>query len=117
MKALGFGPLSLDRFTLDRTTVRFGDAIRFAVALHATSDNPQNIVVDYIVHHQKTNGSTSPKVFKWKSLRFDGRETVALEKSHAFRPITTRTYYDSEHAIEIQANGESLGKIAFTLKM
>ena len=119
LKALGFGPpsLALDRFTLDRKTVRFGDAIRIAVELRATADRPQDIVVDYIVHHQKANGTTSPKVFKWKSLRFDGNETVTLEKSHAFRPITTRTYYDGKHAVEIQANGESLGKIAFTLKM
>ncbi|MCY6381208.1 DNA alkylation repair protein [Hoeflea prorocentri] len=119
LKALGYRPpaLSLERFTLDRDIVQFGDAIGFSADIRATAKKPQDVIIDYVVHHQKANGTTSPKVFKWKSVRFTPQETVRLERSHAFRPITTRAYYGGTHAIEIQANGQSLGRREFTLKM
>ncbi|MCP4316161.1 MAG: DNA alkylation repair protein [Hyphomicrobiales bacterium] len=119
LEALGYGPpaVTLEALDLDRDTVQFGDAIRFSADIRSASDDAQELVVDYVVHHQKANGTTTPKVFKWTTMRLAGGENKRLEKKHAFRPITTRVYYGGQHIIEIQANGQSLGQRAFTLVM
>lgn len=119
LKALGYGPpaVTLEALNLDRDTVQFGETLQISADLKSTHDDIQDLIVDYVVHHQKANGQTTPKVFKWATLRLAGGEKRQLEKSHVFKPITTRVYYSGEHVIEIQANGQSLGQRAFTLVM
>ena len=72
-------------------------------------------MVDYVVHHVKANGSTSPKVFKGWKLELGPRETRRLEKTHSLRPITTRVYYPGVHRVELQVNGKVVAEAAFTL--
>ncbi|MEX3008395.1 DNA alkylation repair protein [Hoeflea sp. TYP-13] len=119
LEALGYGKpaVSLKALDLDRDTVPFGESIRIAADLRSSSDEDQDLIIDYVVHHQKANGQTTPKVFKWTTVRLAGGENKRLEKTHAFRPITTRVYYSGRHVIEIQANGQSLGRREFTLVM
>ena len=117
LDALGYGQASvaLDRFSIDRDTIRVGEAVRIKAELRSTAKSEQDLIVDYVVHHRKANGSTSPKVFKWKALRLAAGESLVLEKSHSMRPVTTRTYYGGRHLVAIQANGQRLGEQAFTL--
>ena len=119
LEALGYGPpeVMLSSLELDRDTIDFGETLRISAELVSTSNKPQDLVIDYVVHHQKANGKTTPKVFKWATLRLKGGEQKRLEKTHALRPITTRVYYSGRHVIELQANGQRLGQCAFTLVM
>lgn len=119
MEAFGYGePLvSLGTLTLDIDKIRVGEALTINAELRSESDSTQELVVDYLVHHQRANGTTSPKVFKWKTVTLPPRDTVDLEKKHAVRPVTTRTYYPGTHAIEIQVNGQSLGRCEFDLSV
>ncbi len=119
MEAFGYGePLvSLGTLTLDVDKIRVGEAVTINAELRSESDSTQELVVDYLVHHQRANGATSPKVFKWKTVTLPSRDSIALKKKHAMRPVTTRTYYPGTHAIEIQVNGQSLGSREFDLSL
>ncbi len=117
LEALGFSEprVSMGSLQLGDELIRFGQTLTISTDLRSESDDAQNLVVDYIVHHRRANGSTSPKVFKWKTLTLPPRAEVQLKKKHAFKPITTRTYYPGTHAIEVQVNGHSLGRSEFEL--
>ncbi|WP_419910815.1 DNA alkylation repair protein [Hoeflea sp.] len=119
LQALGYGAaeVTLERFSLDRDAVRLGETVLISADIRSTSTSDQDVIVDYVVHHQKANGKTSPKVFKWKTLRLAAGEQTIMEKKHPMRPVTTRTYHPGQHAIEIQANGQSLGKRDFRLDL
>jgi hypothetical protein len=119
LDALGYGPPSvlLKALDLDGETVEFGQNLFFSADLQSTGSSPQDLIVDYVIHHQKASGTTSPKVFKWTTLRLAAAENTRLTRKHAFRPVTTRVYHGGHHRIEIQANGESLGARHFTLVM
>lgn len=119
LQALGYHParITLNTLALDRKTVLFGQSLGVSAELQSISDGPQELIIDYVIHHRKANGQTSPKVFKWKILQLNAGEKVTITKSHTFRPITTRTYYPGTHAVEIQANGKSLGQREFELAM
>ncbi len=74
-------------------------------------------MVDYLIHHVKASGKTSPKVVKWKTITLEPRGALRASRRHAIRPITTRVYYAGRHRVELLVNGEVLGGADFDLEI
>ena len=119
LKVLGFNPPKIQKANISLSTpeVVFGDTLQFTLSICSDSSKDQPLMIDYIVHHQKANGKTSPKVFKWRTTTLLAEKTLTLTKNHAIKKITTRKYYPGLHAVEIMVNGISLGKSDFNLLM
>jgi len=119
LEALGFGSpeVELGYFRLSSETLDLGQSIELDLEFSSTAKTSQNLVLDYAVHHQKSNGSTSPKVFKWKTLELKAGQTFTGQKKHGIKPITTRTYYPGRHEIQVLVNGESLARAGFDLRI
>lgn len=100
---------------LSTRTACIGTSIGLAAKLRSTSSEPQALVIDYVVHHRKANGGTSPKVFKGWKLTLEPGETRPLEKQHSLKIVTTRTFYPGEHRIELQINGQVMAAAGFEL--
>jgi 3-methyladenine DNA glycosylase AlkC len=117
--ALGYKKpqVSLIRLEVLTPVVQFGDALRFDIALNSEAKTDQNLMLDYVIHHRKANGKTTPKVFKWKSISLKASKDHKAQRKHAIRAITTRKYYAGTHRVEIIVNGESLGCQDFELSM
>ena len=117
LKAWGLGNTlrgSVD-FLLTPASVRIGGKLQLVLDLASTSAQPQALAIDYVVHHVKANGSTSPKVFKgWKCV-LGAHIGCRLQKSHSLKPVTTRVLYPGVHRIDIQVNGKCVASAAFTL--
>jgi 3-methyladenine DNA glycosylase AlkC len=94
-----------------------GGSLRLSVQLRSSSRRAQKLVIDYVVHHVKADGSTSPKVFKGWALTLGPGEARLLEKSHAVRPITTRRYHPGRHRVELQINGRTVAESSFELRV
>ncbi|MGQ3058877.1 MAG: DNA alkylation repair protein, partial [Nevskia sp.] len=84
--------------------------------LQSTARQPQQLVVDYAVHHVRANGSTSPKVFKGWKLTLAPGETRTLDKRHSLKPVTTRTLYPGSHTVDVRVNGVALAAAHFELQ-
>lgn len=119
LAALGYGnvEISIDRLDIKTPIVRYGMALEFEFDLRSLDANPQALIFDFVIHHVKANGETSPKVFKGKTFELPGSKTITIARKHAMKPITTRVYYPGTHTLEIQVNGQSLGKASFELVM
>ena len=101
--------------TLSNSQARVGETLGLQVTLSSTGDAPQDLVVDYVVHHQRAHGSTSAKVFKGWKLTLGTGETRTLHKRHSLRPVTTRTLHPGRHRVELQINGQAVAEAAFDL--
>jgi 3-methyladenine DNA glycosylase AlkC len=97
--------------------VVLGGALTFDVTFSSTSAKPQKLIIDYVIHHRKANGTLAPKVFKWKQLTLSPNETLRETRRHPMRPITTRTYYSGDHAVSLRINGQDFGHAQFELEM
>ena len=118
LSAFGYHAIDTSQATLSLSSrkVDMGESIEFTFELPASAvSKPQLLMIDYIIHHQKANGTTSPKVFKWKSISHKVGEKLVAQKAHIFKPITTRVYHSGQHFIEIVVNGVSAGKAEFEL--
>lgn len=119
LKALGYSEPKVELKTLKiiNPKLKFGNALEFEIKLSSNSQNTQQLIIDYVIHHRKANGSTSPKVFKWKTISLKAAEDFSSQRKHPIKKITTRVYYPGRHQLEIQVNGKSLGIKNFTLIM
>jgi 3-methyladenine DNA glycosylase AlkC len=102
-------------FKLSCEHARMGDSLTLQATLRSTADEPQQLVVDYAVHHVRANGSTTPKVFKGWSLVLGPGEQRQLEKRHSLRPVTTRQLYPGHHRMGLHINGQEVASTGFLL--
>lgn len=116
LKLLGYeakGKIQIKKLELKNKQIKFGESLEFSFIL--ISDAGGTAMIDYIIHHQKANGETKPKVFKLTEKILAPNSPIILTKKHSFKPITTRVYYPGLHHLEIMINGQKLKKIPFTL--
>jgi len=117
LKAFGYNKarVEVDKLEVLNSSVAFGSALEFELGLTSASADSQPLIIDYAIHHQKANGSTSPKVFKWKTLTLERHATLVAKRRHPMKMITTRVYYPGTHKLEILINGTSVGVVDFEL--
>ncbi|MCE3001870.1 MAG: DNA alkylation repair protein [Xanthomonadaceae bacterium] len=96
--------------------IRLGETLTIELALASSARTPQTLAIDYVVHHVRADGSTSPKVFKGWSLVLGAGEQRVLLRRHPVRPITTRRYYPGVHRIAVQVNGQVVAEADFVLR-
>ncbi len=92
--------------------VAIGGEVTLELEIELADD--QELVLDYVVHHRRADGSTSPKVFHW-ARAWAARGVHRKDKRHSLRPVTTRRYYAGEHLVELRVNGQAVAEAAFTL--
>ncbi|MBF0187510.1 MAG: DNA alkylation repair protein, partial [Magnetococcales bacterium] len=117
LSVLGFGEpkVRLNHFRVVTHVVMLGEALVFDLEMVSASGSGQNLILDYVIHHVKANGTTSPKVFKWKRVVLKSGGVHAARRRHTIKPVTTRRYYSGTHRVEIVVNGASLGSKPFDL--
>ncbi|MEO9473886.1 MAG: DNA alkylation repair protein [Cyclobacteriaceae bacterium] len=98
-------------------SVTLGDKFKITFDLSNIGKSTTDLMIDYIIYHQKANGKLTPKVFKLSNLKLEPGESKSLTKQHTIKPITTRKYYPGEHQVAIQVNGKILGQKSFELKI
>jgi 3-methyladenine DNA glycosylase AlkC len=117
LEAFGLNPpeIRVEGPQIQTSDVAYGDPVGFDVELVSTSSNPQDLVLDYLIHFKKANGKLAPKVFKWTKLTLAPGERLTLSRSHPIRPITTRVYYGGTQAVSLRINGQDFGFSEFEL--
>ena len=82
-------------------SVAIGGKVRLEIEVGNPSTARAAALVDYRVHFVKSNGSTSPKVFKGGELDFGPGENATIRKTLSVAQQTTRSHYPGKHRIEI----------------
>lgn len=93
-----------------------GDDIKLSCSIHSTADNTQTLLIDYVVHYVKANGSTKPKVFKLTSSDLAAGQRLSVKKKLSLAAMTTRRHYPGEHRVELLINGETFALGSFQLR-
>ncbi|MEC4019351.1 DNA alkylation repair protein [Streptomyces sp. H27-D2] len=118
LRLLGFAPpahIDLCGPVLHPTTLPLGGGLEFEFTLKNNGPDAVSLAVDYVIHHRKANGRTTPKVFKLTTRTLAPGASAAIARRHSFKPLSTRTYYPGEHTLEIQVNGTRFGTTTFEL--
>lgn len=109
------GEFEVNNLVISPHQIPFGGLVTFSFDLHSSAQEPQNLVVDFIVHLARANGKQTPKVFKLSKKILAPGETLSFNKRHSFAEISSRRYYPGAHAIEIQVNGIPCARADFEI--
>lgn len=115
---MGFGKkaqLVVSDAKISPKKVREGDAVLLSCTLQSLSKKSQTLLIDFVVHYVKANGSTRPKVFKLTSCDLAGDASINLSKKISLAPMTTRRHYPGEHKVELLINGQTFDLGSFKL--
>ncbi|MGH1335268.1 MAG: DNA alkylation repair protein [Aureispira sp.] len=115
---IGYGAapaIALENFQVIAPALPLGTQQEFSFDLISTSDQPQELLLDYTINFMKANGQQKPKVFKLKTLTLAPQERITLQKKHWFKHFSTRRLYEGAHSIQLQVNGQVQAKISFEL--
>jgi 3-methyladenine DNA glycosylase AlkC len=113
---LGYGStpaIAITHVVVEPAVISLGDKVVLTFDVTSTGTVPQELVIDYVVHLVRANGSRTPKVFKLSRKTIQPGETVHMRKQHSFAPVTTRRYYPGTHAIQPQVNGQAGAEAEF----
>lgn len=109
--------VSIDDIKVDQPVITLGQPQTFSFSLSSNKKTEQKLRLDYVVHYVKNNGDKRPKVFKLKELTLKPGDVQTITKKHRFENFTTRKHYPGIHDIEIKANGFTLAKKSFELRV
>jgi hypothetical protein len=101
--------------TVEPDIVPMDGQVTFSFDVESLSDEPQNLMIDYVVYAMKASGKLAPKVWKLTKKTLQPGEILHIFKGHSFGPVTTRKHYPGEHAIEPKINGKPFGRARFVL--
>ncbi|MEO0357771.1 MAG: hypothetical protein AAF386_05670 [Pseudomonadota bacterium] len=118
MELLGYradAAVTVVDLTVTPAAPKIGQKAEISVTLRAQQDEP--VIVDYVMHLRKANGTLAPKVFKMKDIILKAGAEVTVSKKHLFKgDATTFTLYPGPQSISVQVNGQILGQVAFMLE-
>ena len=107
--------VGLEKFILQQNEVKIGGELNFEFELINNENKPIDVLIDYLIHHQKSNGKTIPKVFKLSNKTILAGQSLSFNKKHSFKVINTRKYYTGLHHIQLQLNGKLFQILDFEL--
>ena len=90
-----------------------GDTIRITFDVVNGADVVSAALIDLRVHFVKSNGTTSPKVFKVAERSLAPGERATVTKTISLAQHTTRTHYPGRHPVEAIVNGKTFPVATF----
>ncbi|MEH6652441.1 MAG: DNA alkylation repair protein [Motiliproteus sp.] len=118
LAVLGFSAqpkVEIQQIEIGPQQICIGDSVRLVFDLVACDTRKQRLMVDFIIHYVKANGTTRPKVFKLRTVDLAPAQSVRLEKKVSCREMSTRKHYPGQHRIELMVNGQTFPLGAFEL--
>jgi len=106
--------IEVSDFVVKNEVVSVGEALIFDFRLAAKEDI--HLMIDYIIRFRTKADRLSSKVHKFKKIFLKKGESLTLQKKHPFKAnMTTRTFYEGEHEVELQINGTQYASSTFIL--
>lgn len=108
LNQLGYGKapeVQILQASMTPAQVCMGDKVQLSFELVNLSSETQDLLIDFCVHYVKGNGSSSPKVFKLKTLQLAGHSSEKLSKNLSLANMSTRRHYPGTHQVDLLING------------
>lgn len=107
--------IEVEALQLSKNKLKIGDGFTFTFELKNTDKIEQILRLEYIIHFMKSNGSTSPKIFKITETILSAQAKKQWVKKHQFANLTTRKHYTGKHQLAIVVNGDVKQLVDFEL--
>jgi 3-methyladenine DNA glycosylase AlkC len=119
LSLIGFAPdpqIEVHNVEVEPQTIPVGGAVTLSFEICSTGQEPQQLMIDYVVYMMGARGKQRSKVWKLSKRSIAPGEVLSVHRQVSFRPVTTRKYYPGEHAVAPQINGNLYERVTFNLE-
>lgn len=78
--------VDVEHLLVEPAAITIGDTATLSFDLRSREERPVPVLVDYVIHYVKADGSTSPTVFKLKALDLEPGSSAGLRRQAELRP-------------------------------
>lgn len=124
LAVLGHGPsphVAVSAVTVEPAEVAIGERVRLTATV--VDSRPPGadaaageVVVDFVVHFVKANGSTSERVFKGGRRTLAPGQEATVTRTISVAQLSTRTHHPGRHRVQVQVNGQRADAPSFRLR-
>lgn len=107
--------IEVEALQLSKNKLQIGEELMFSFEINNTDKIHLTLRLEYIIHFMKSNGKTSPKIFKITESTFSSETKKQLIRKHKFANLTTRKHYAGKHQLAIVVNGDIKQVVDFEL--
>ena len=107
--------IEVEALQLSKNKLKIGEEFMFSFEINNTDKIHLTLRLEYIIHFMKSNGKTSPKIFKITESTFSSETKKQLIRKHKFANLTTRKHYAGKHQLAIVVNGDVKQMVDFEL--
>lgn len=107
--------IKITQLSLSKKKLFVGESFELSFNLKMENSATASLMIDYIIHHKKSKGHHTAKVFKLTTKTVEPKVVHSFRKKHSLKRITTRSYFTGTHFLEIMVNGKVLAKTRFHL--
>lgn len=112
---LNVSNIQFDAFKILTPKVNIGAALQFKFRISNLDAGPKTIRLEYAIDYRKANGQLSRKVFKISERVYQPGQCETITRNQSFRLITTRKFYEGDHAVEVLINGSVMARGDFRI--
>jgi 3-methyladenine DNA glycosylase AlkC len=102
---------------VDPPTVLIGESVQFSCVIVSTGAVSQSLLIDYAVEFQNRSRTGTRKVFRGKVVELEPDEDFRLRRKIGLVPLSTRNIVPGPHAVEVQVNGNPIGRVEFEVEV
>lgn len=120
LKLHGYNPkakLEVKTLKISSKSVKEGEEFFLSLNLTNTSKKSEKLLLDYVIHFLKKDGSYSLKPFRFKDSALEAGQSINIKKKITIKKVTTRRHYEGKHKISLQINGQETKALSFNLEI
>jgi 3-methyladenine DNA glycosylase AlkC len=102
-------------FAISKTNLPIGGKFEYSFSIKLNEKKTHDVRLEYKIYYQKANGKQNPKVFQIGTYSLKPRQTLTINRSHAFADLTTRKHHKGDHRIVVVVNGKETAELPFIL--
>ena len=114
----GYEPAAIDvaGLAIAPSSAAIGESVSITFDLVERAGRDQKLMIDLVVGYVKSNGSVSPKVFKFKDFELAAGASQPCTKKLDMVVRSTRALYPGQHSVTVRVNGADLATATFELR-
>lgn len=117
LKLFGYdqADVTLDGLGISPQAAAIGESVLITFDLVENTGEAQKLMIDLVIGYVKANGSSGPKVFKFKDFELAAGATESCSRKLDMIVRSTRKLYPGTHSVTVRVNGADIGTASFEL--
>ncbi|WP_051786258.1 hypothetical protein [Endozoicomonas numazuensis] len=108
--------MDINHFKASPASISEGESVELQCQLSTFNDQPEQLMIDFLLLSPGKNGRKNRKVFKWSKRTLNQAGKVVLNKQLSLKSNSVRKFYPGEYEVHLIVNGQEKAVSVFDVE-